>query len=217
MLTPYYPRRPETVVAVRDDGSLIVKRPSPFPTPPTSSVVAVAPSGQVLWTFNAPDIDIFSPPVVSDDGRVIFLTAWGVLSVLDSAGISVPGFPPAYGGWKTASVARNGNIYLASNVVPLTGFDRTGKVIWSRFLGDIRGPAIGDDGTLYVTVPVSRSDLDVYAIDPTNGTDKWISRVTPPWGFGGFAGDAYNFLPPVIGAGGTLLVVDPSATLHALV
>jgi outer membrane protein assembly factor BamB len=210
--TPYYPRRPETVVAVRDDGSLIVKRPSAFPTA-TSSVVAVAPSGQVLWTFNAPDIDIFAPPVVSDDGRVILLTAGGVLSVLDSAGSLVPGFPSAYSSWNTASVARTGNIYLAGNGGPLAAFDRTGKMIWGRLLGDIWGPAIANDGTLYVTVPVFRGGLDVYAIDPTNGIDKWISRVAAP----GTSGDPYNFLPPVIGAGGTLLVVDPSATLHALV
>ena len=217
VLTPYYPRRPETVVAVRDDGSLIVKRPSPF-LPPTSSVVAVAPSGQVLWTFNAPDLDIFSPPVVSDDGRVILQpTVGGVLNVLDSAGSLVPGFPSAYSSWNTASVARNGKIYLAGNGGPLAAFDRTGKMMWSRLLGDIWGPAIGDDGTLYVTASVFRGGLDVYAIDPTNGTDKWITRVTPPWGLGGTPGEPYNFLPPVIGAGGTLLVVDPSATLHALV
>jgi outer membrane protein assembly factor BamB len=166
-----------------------------------------------LWTFNAPYIDIFAPPVVSDDGRVIV----DVLSVLDSAGSPVPGFPSTYSSWGTASVARTGNIYIAGNGGPLAAFDRTGKILWARALGDIWGPAIGNDGTLYVTTPVFRGGLDVYAIDPANGTDKWISQVAPPWGLGGTPGDSYNFLPPVIGAGGTLLVVDPSATLHALV
>ena len=216
LLTPVYPRRPETVVAVRDDGSLIVKRPSPFPSG-TSSVVAVAPGGQVLWTVNAPHIDIFAPPVVSGDGRVIFLTDGGELRVLDVAGSLVPGFPSSFSSWNTASVARTGSIYLAGNGGPLAAFDRTGQILWGRLLGDVSGPAIANDGTLYVTVPVFSGGLDVYAIDPTNGTDKWISRVALPSSLGGTPGEPYNFLPPVIGAAGTLLVVDPRATLHALV
>jgi outer membrane protein assembly factor BamB len=50
------------------------------------------------------------------------------------------------------------------------------QLVWARDLGDIDGSPILRNGVLYV----GNNAGQVYAIDPSDGTDEWLSPYTPP-------------------------------------
>jgi outer membrane protein assembly factor BamB len=194
-----------TPVAVRDDGTLIVRG--------AGDIRALRANGQVMWTYASQDTWLI-PPIVADDGRVIVVMyqSPGIL-VLDSSGNLQDTWPAAPLNY--AAAGRDGNVYFSTGS-DLQSLAPAGAARWDRNLGSplssqTSGPSIGYDGTIYVSVnrPMPQFGLDVHAIDPANGNDRWVAQTSA-----GPSGTLYSFAP-VIGAGGTLLIVDAN-TLYAL-
>jgi len=91
------------------------------------------------------------------------------------------------------TVASDGTVYALTNYGgPLVALDgQTGAVKWSLMIGGESAPGIGIDGTLYV----GEEHGHMYAINPANGSVKWMTAV-----------DDVVMNAPAIGADGTVYV-----------
>jgi large repetitive protein len=125
-------------------------------------------------------------PLLLPDGTLITLTYDGILHALDAANGARrwTTFVTKQAGNASDPAFHNGRIYLGSDDDHLYALDATtGKVVWARGLKeDVNsGPAIGPDGTLYVTT----SSWKMVAVAP-NGTLKWtvsLAQVRRPTGY----------------------------------
>ena len=157
---------PRRTLAVRDDGSVIVAG---------DEVRALAEAdGAVLWVYRpTTPLNIEGPLVVAKDGRILF-KSWGIgtdLQVVSSAGAWQTSFP-----WFSFeyAVADTGITYLKPYTTHggLVAVDPTGTTLWARwFSGWNSGPpAIGRDGTLYVSErppSVCRGDISHIPFGPS--------------------------------------------------
>jgi len=193
---------PRRTLAVRDDGSVIVAG---------DEVRALAEAdGAVLWVYRpTTPLNIEGPLVVAKDGRILF-KSWGIgtdLQVVSSAGAWQTSFP-----WFSFeyAVADTGITYLKPYTTHggLVAVDPTGTTLWARwFSGWNSGPpAIGRDGTLYVSErpPVGLQGRYIAhtlrALDPVTGADLWIAPV--------YAANEFWRYPIAIGLNGQLVISE---------
>lgn len=187
-----------TPIAVRDDGTLIVSG---------DNVWALAQNAQVLWTYTRQNRS-FEPPTAADDGRVIVFDHLQTV-VLSSAGLLQTTWPSI----GIYAVARTGVTYVSS-AWKLEAVDAAGTALWNRSIPGLNTPgmstvAIGNDGTVYLALkPFGLPGMEIHALEPATGNDQWLMQVA--------AGTSNGLHNPVIGLGGTLLVVDDSGALWAL-
>jgi len=172
------------------------------------SLYALGGDGSELWSFETDDVGvvgsaIFASPAIGADGTVYIAGLYDPnLYALDPNDGSVKwdcNF--ASGGWPFASpvVAADGTIYQTLLFDPnLYAIEpSTGTIIWSTNLADpesgwfdsgyinrcnytdgLSEPALGPDGTIYVTF----NDPYLRAVDP-NGSIKWVTRLGVTDGF----------------------------------
>ena len=166
------------------------------------SLYALGEDGSELWSFETDDVGvvgsaIFASPAIGADCTVYIAGLYDPnLYALDPNDGSVKwdcNF--ASGGWPFASpvVAADGTIYQTLLFDPnLYAIEPdTGTIIWSTDLADpesgwfdsgyinrcnytdgLSAPALGPDGTIYVTF----NDPYLRAVDP-NGSIKWVTRL----------------------------------------
>lgn len=129
------------------------------------SLTAVNEDGSDKWSF---PIKVPSPPVITNDGAVIFGAIDGDVYKFDAAGNLV---------WKSAlgkaivstpAVSHSGVIYVGSQANRLFALDPQGNVLWTlKAYGEVLSPTTGPDGTVYV----QSSDGVLHAVaQPENGT-----------------------------------------------
>jgi outer membrane protein assembly factor BamB len=115
-------------------------------------------------------------------------------------------------GWYVTSpaIGADGTLYVGGGDFKLHAVDgKCGTDRWAIDVGQVGGAAVGDDGTVYVTLlPFRNSNLtpnQVIAVDPANGAIKWTATDVPG-----------EFSPPAIGPDGTIYVLGAAAELTAL-
>lgn len=162
---------------------------------------AFYPNGTVKWSY--PTDNIFSPPVIGEDGTIYFGENNGNLIALNPNGTLRWSIPNIYSVFSSPSIGEDGTIYCTSwyngNVYAI--YPNNGTIKWQFLTGEKTkaNPSIANDGTIYV----SSWDDYLYALYPNNGTMKW--RVNT------YYGCSNN---PSIGPDGTIYVAH--VDLHAV-
>ena len=136
----------------------------------SSGLASVSTAGQVNWNVNAGSIDASA---ATAEGIVIAATHGG-LSAFAVDGASSWTFSPS-GGFSGGLAAQGDTIYAGSVSGGVYAIDdRTGKVNWQASLPAAisAGPAVGDNGTIYVTAGF------VYAIS-SSGNILWQQTGSP--------------------------------------
>ena len=167
---------------------------------------AFYPNGTLKWSY--PTDNIFSPPVIDEDGTIYFGEYNGNLRALYLNGTLKWSSPNIYPVFSSPAIGDDGTIYCTSwygNVYAI--YPNNGTVKWQFSTGGQMkaNPSIADDGTIYV----SSWDDYLYALYPGNGTMKW--RVNTNYGCSN---------NPSIGPDGTIYVahtdlyaVNPDGTV----
>lgn len=138
------------------------------------TILALAPSGQVLWTFTEPPggQGLMAGPTVGPDGNIYAVTDGGGLGALalDPTGEllwNVPGFVNLAGTGLTPVELGPDRLYFAEDVVPsctfsegLVAIDLAGNIEWCVSFSDVARPAsvagnavLHDSGMLYNFAP----------------------------------------------------------------
>jgi outer membrane protein assembly factor BamB len=130
---------------------------------------AFYPNGTVKWKY--PTDNIFSSPVIGDDGAIYFGESNGNLIALYPNGTLKWSTTNIYSVYSSPAIGEDGTIYCTSwygSVFAL--YPNNGTVKWQFPTGGRMkaNPSIADDGTIYV----SSWDDYLYALYP-NGTMKW--------------------------------------------
>jgi len=138
------------------------------------AIIARKPSG-VTWKYILPELDQFTAaPMVAEDGTILIgcsndsvyaLNSDGTLKWADSVGSQV---------WATGALGADGTSYFQtadSNVIALRS---DGTQIWTFYSqGGNTAPVVGTDGTVYVI----NQNGNVYALNPTDGSQKWTANI----------------------------------------
>jgi len=148
-----------------------------------------AAGGSERWTYET-DSPVFSRPVVRD-GRVLLLS--GVDSGLGPTGtVHVVDTATGEGVWHDGETDASRLVAAVDGTVAVAQFDdeispvgaytfgldiSDGSRRWRRETGDVFGPGVGRDGTVYVAGPAA-----LFAIDATTGEDCWRLSGVGPWG-----------------------------------
>jgi len=143
---------------------------------------AINPDGTRRWRISTGSVDgspspVYSSPIITDDGRVIFASEGGrVFSVDQDTGQIQWTYLMAAHTVSSPAVGPGGKIYIGCGNGQLVALNPNGTLAWTFNTGGqiYSTPAIGDDGTVYVT----SQDGRLYAINP-DGTSRW-SFFAPP-------------------------------------
>jgi outer membrane protein assembly factor BamB len=166
------------------DGTIV------FPTTKglKTSLVAYAPDGTVSWTVDGPSLlqkvasGVTAPLAVGPDGSIY---AFDNVQVNCGDVTELVAVSPSHAvAWKVkyaalgdgVTVGADGNVYVAVLLDSLDAYDATGKKLWSQALvNSFGGPALAEDGTLYVTLAADDSPQTgaLVALSPTDGSTKW--------------------------------------------
>ncbi len=141
-------------------------------------------NGTVKWTFDVKG-PIESSPVVGSDGTIYIGTHGGYFYAITQDGkekwkikigtpIEKKGYNVMSSCQSTAAIAKDGTVYIVSLDQYLFAISSNGKIKWKFPIGlavdSWASPAIGPDGTIYITSSPPKGGL--YAINP-DGTEKW--------------------------------------------
>ncbi|MBI2875893.1 MAG: PQQ-binding-like beta-propeller repeat protein [Candidatus Tectomicrobia bacterium] len=197
----------DTLYALNPDGTLKWQFKDPHPTQGAIAGPTVGPDGNI-YVVN--DLDGLGAFALSPDGKLLWnnpgnpvIFEYGQIGAEIVFGPSTPGGPVD-------------QLYLA--------FDR--QLGWHRWAFSLNGeqrwavptgpqadpfsqlqtqPAVGPDGTVYMTSLLSRQGWGLEAIDPQSGKAKWS--------FYEFPGNGMS--PPDVGPDGVIYVARNLAHLHA--
>ncbi|MFC1676117.1 PQQ-binding-like beta-propeller repeat protein [Planctomycetota bacterium] len=172
--------------------------------------------GTVAWIFDT-NSPIVCSPTVGPDSSVYFGTQDGRLYALSLVG-SVR-WTHDMGGrvYSSVAIGEDGRVFAASTDGTLYALDHDGSELWSFQTSgsDVSGgaifasPTIGADGTVYTA---GFYDPNLYALDPNDGSIKWVCNFGKPVSHLGVKG-GMPFASPVVGDDGTIymsLVLDPN-------
>jgi len=135
---------------------------------------AIYPNGSLKWRYRSGNI--FSSPVISYDGNIIFADAdnWNIIALCPN-GTQKWSYHTDMVVYSSPAIGLDGTIYCGCHDTYLYAlYPNNGTLKWKFKTGDwIRvSPCIADDGTIYCV----STDGYLYAIDP-NGTKKWRTWV----------------------------------------
>jgi outer membrane protein assembly factor BamB len=181
-----------------------------------STITAIAPDGSIRWTFTEPSSGqgVIAGPTVGPDGNVYVISDFGGLGAfaLSPAGQllwSNPGDPTFIerGQLGAEIVFAPGRLFAAFDdytVAPSTmyGLSLAGAQLWARpiggsddpFMQQQRQPAVGTDGSLYLTALGGANGWSLRRVDPANGNVLWQLSPFPSNGMS----------PPSVGPDGSV-------------
>jgi len=166
------------------------------------------PNGSLLWSYDA-NSPLTSSPTIGPDGSIYVGSANGKLHAISPDGSirwthNTDG--PIY---SSPAVSADGEIYVCSQDGILYALSQDGSELWSfqtdgpaKLSGSIfASPAIGTDGTVYIG---ALYDPNLYALDPNDGTVKWVCNFDDPCKPDGKKEGGWPFASPVVAADGTI-------------
>jgi hypothetical protein len=193
-----------------------------------STITAIAPNGSIRWTYTEPSSGqgVIAGPTVGPDGNIYVISDYGGLGAfaLSPAGQllwSNPGNPTftERGQLGAEIVFGSGRLYAAFDeygVGPSTmfGLSLGGAQLWARAIGGSddmfmqrqRQPAVGVDGSLYLTSMGGANGWGLKRVDPSSGNVLWNYS---PWPANGMS-------PPSIGPDGSVYFSRSLAHLESV-
>jgi outer membrane protein assembly factor BamB len=169
-------------------------------------------TGAQIWVYD-PNSPALSSPNVGPDGSIYVGCGNGNLYAIDKDGNLRWTHTADSFIYSTPAVADDGKVFVGLQDGVLYALGADGSELWSFETagpGQVGGailasPAIGNDGTVYV---MGVYDPNLYAIDPCDGTIRWVCDA--------MAGDG-AFASPVVAADGTIYMSTLSDTnLYAI-
>ncbi len=167
-------------------------------------------SGRPLWTFAMASAAL-SSPTIGPDGSVFVGTEDGTLYAIDVSGQTRWTYRTGDAIYSSPAVGANGDVYVGSTDGTIYALVSNGSELWRfgtkgpgpRLKGAVfASPSIGIDGSVYVA---GFYDPNLYALDPADGSVKWICR------FGQSSGQSqltpWPFASPVVAEDGTVYQV----------
>jgi outer membrane protein assembly factor BamB len=151
--------------AIGDDGTIYVGSGS-------KTIHAIYPNGTRKWVYNTDHV-VLSSPAIGPDGTIYCGSHDTYLYALNPENGTLK-WKYKTGDWIRVSpcVADDGTIYVISFDCYLHAVNPNGTMKWKTYLGQAgTSPTIGLDGTIYCGY------RDLYAINPWNGSIKWIYDV----------------------------------------
>ena len=132
------------------------------------SIVALFPNGTLRWQHSTNHM-VYSSPAIGDDGTVYCGCHDTYLYALYPNNGTVKWMFKT-GNWirVSPSIADDGTIYCVSLDSNLYAINPNGTMKWKTNVGAGTSPTIGRDGTIYA------GWNKLYAINPLNGSIKWI-------------------------------------------
>jgi outer membrane protein assembly factor BamB len=134
----------------------------------TGYIKALYSNGTLRWAYHTNGV-VYSSPAIGSDGTIYCGSHDGGLYALYSNNGTVK-WRFGTGGWvRTAPcIAEDGTIYCVSVDNYLYAVYPNGTMKWRTNVGAGTSPTIGQDGTIYA------GWSDLYAVNPTNGSIKWV-------------------------------------------
>lgn len=163
--------------------------------------------GATLWTLDV-NSPLLSAPSIGPDGSLYVGARNGKLYAVDRSGAARWSYATGDAIYSSPAVAPNGSIYVGSIDGVLYALNPDGTELWRfRTKGAgalLRGavfasPALGTDGTVYVA---GMYDPNLYALNPADGTVKWVCRFPPNSEDPNTGG--WPFASPVVADDGTI-------------
>ena len=193
-----------------------------------STITAIAPNGSIRWAFTEPSSGqgVIAGPTVGPDGNIYVISDYGGLGAfaLSPAGQllwSNPGNPTftERGQLGAEIVFGSGRLYAAFDeygVGPSTmfGLSLGGTQDWARPIGGSddmfmqrqRQPAVGADGSLYLSTMGGANGWGLKRVDPHSGNVLWNYS---PWPSNGMS-------PPSVGPDGSVYFSRSLAYLESV-
>ncbi len=136
------------------------------------AVIAHKLDRTLRWKFLNQEGDEFTTaPTIGDDGTVYIGCANDTLYAINPSGTRKWAVDLGDEAFATAALASNGKIYIQTEADSLLAINPDGSRLWSYLTGGgSSSPVIGPDGTVYA----ASQDGMLYALDPENGTQKWV-------------------------------------------
>ncbi len=167
--------------------------------------------GRPLWTW-AMDSAAVSSPTLGPDGSLFVGSECGMLHAIDINGKTRWTYRTGGAVYSSPAVGADGSVYAGSADGTIYGLTHGGSERW-RFRTQGPGgrpggaifasPALGTDGTVYIA---GLYDPSLYALNPGDGSIKWVCRFGALGGGGpsqtGLAGRP--FVSPVVAQDGTI-------------
>jgi outer membrane protein assembly factor BamB len=150
---------------IGDDGTIYVGSGS-------KTIHAIYPNGTRKWVFNTNHV-VLSSPAIGPDGTIYCGCHDTYLYALYPENGTLK-WKYKTGDWIRVSpcIGDDGTIYVISFDCNLHAVNPNGTMIWKTYLGQAgTSPTIGLDGTIYCGY------RDLYAINPENGSVKWVYDV----------------------------------------
>jgi outer membrane protein assembly factor BamB len=150
---------------IGDDGTIYVGSGS-------KTIHAIYPNGTRKWVFNTDHV-VLSSPAIGPDGTIYCGCHDSYLYALNPENGTLK-WKYKTGDWIRVSpcIADDGTIYVISFDCNLHAVNPNGTMKWKTYLGQAgTSPTIGLDGTIYCGY------RDLYAINPENGSVKWVYDV----------------------------------------
>jgi outer membrane protein assembly factor BamB len=169
-------------------------------------------NGLLLWSCDT-NSPLLSSPTIGPDGTVYVGSENGKLFAIDIDGNlrwthTVNAFI-----YSSPAVSADGNtVFVGSGDGILHALGRDGSKLWSfettgfgtSQSAIFASPAVGTDGTVYIG---ALYDPNLYALDPNDGTVKWVCRFEswpPPWYLHRGPEFGWPFASPVVAPDGTI-------------
>jgi len=138
----------------------------------SNTIHSIYPNGTRKWVFNTNHI-VYSSPAIGPDGTIYCGSHDTYLYALNPENGTLK-WKYKTGDWIRVSpcIADDGTIYVISFDCYLHAVNPNGTMKWKTYMGQAgTSPTIGLDGTIYCGY------RDLYAINPWNGSIKWIYDV----------------------------------------
>ena len=164
----------ETSPAIDENGVIYVG--THFSPGYGTFLFAINPNGTLKWKY--PTSNIYSSPVIADDGMIIFCDSdnWNINAIYPNNGTIKWCYHAGTNIYSSPAIGDDGTIYVGSidNLVYAL-YPNNGTVKWKFNTGTwVHGsPTIADDGTIYI----GADNGYLYALYPNNGTVKWQCNV----------------------------------------
>ena len=174
--------------------------------PPTGSIYAIHPNGTLRWKYNTGHV-VYSSPAIGNDGTVYCGSHDTYLYALYPNNGALK-WKFKTGDWIRVSpcIADDGTVYIVSLDSFLYAINPNGTLKWKTKVGGGTSPTIGYDGTIYC------GWNHLQAINPLNGTVKWIFDVQGTIEGGTPCNSKEGTIYLGTSSGGSIIAIDSNGT-----